>query len=112
MREKKEINVEIGERARRARVQAKLTQEQLAERIEVSTQYISDMERGIVGISVPTLRKLCLALNVSSDRLLFSTCDVNRYPEISEKKNLLSFRQTALLQQIIESYIEAVSSEK
>ena len=35
MREKKEINVEIGERVKLSREQAKLTQEQLAERIEV-----------------------------------------------------------------------------
>ena len=40
MREKKKINVQIGERVRIAREQAKLTQEQFAERIEVSPQYI------------------------------------------------------------------------
>ena len=55
MREKKEINIQIGERVKSAREQAKLTQEQLAERIEVSTQYVSDLERGVVGISIPTI---------------------------------------------------------
>ena len=53
MREKKEINIQIGEQVRIAREQAKLTQEQFAERIEVSPQYISDLERGVVGISIP-----------------------------------------------------------
>ena len=48
MREKKEINIQIGEQIRLAREQAKLTQEQFAERIEVSPQYISDLERGVV----------------------------------------------------------------
>ena len=51
MREKKEINIQIGEQIRLAREQAELTQEQFAERIEVSPQYISDLERGVVGIS-------------------------------------------------------------
>ena len=38
MREKKEINVQIGERIKLARENAKLTQEQFAERIDVSPQ--------------------------------------------------------------------------
>jgi transcriptional regulator with XRE-family HTH domain len=59
MREKKEINIQIGEQARIEREQAKLTQEMLAEKIEVSPQYISDLERGVVGIALPTLKKLC-----------------------------------------------------
>ena len=50
MREKKAINIEIGERVKAAREQADITQEQLAERIDVSTQYVSDLERGVVGI--------------------------------------------------------------
>ena len=45
MRVKKEINIQIGEQIKTAREQAKLTQEQLAERVEVSPQYISDLEK-------------------------------------------------------------------
>ena len=48
MREKKEINVQIGEQIKLARENAKLTQEQFAERIDVSPQYVSDLERGVV----------------------------------------------------------------
>ena len=48
MREKKEINIEIGLQIKCAREQAKMTQEQLAELIDVSPQYISDLERGVV----------------------------------------------------------------
>ncbi len=49
MREKKAINIQIGEQIKLAREQGKLTQKVLAERIEVSPQYISDLERGVVG---------------------------------------------------------------
>ena len=79
MREKKEINIQIGEQVRIARECAKLTQEQFAERIEVSPQYISDLERGVVGISIPTLKRACVALGVSSDQILFGS--------VSEKRN-------------------------
>ena len=52
MREKKQINIEIGEQIRAAREQARLTQEQLAEAIDVSVQFVSDLERGVVGVSL------------------------------------------------------------
>ena len=49
MREKKEINIRIGEQVKRVREQAGWTQEQLAEQVDVSPQYVSDLERGVVG---------------------------------------------------------------
>lgn len=56
MREKKETNIKIGEQVKKARERAGITQEQLAEKIDVSPQYISDPERGVVGISVEKLK--------------------------------------------------------
>lgn len=111
MREKKEINVKIGERVRIARENAKMTQEQFAERIEVSTQYVSDLERGVVGVSVPTLKKICLALGVSSDRLLFGVQAEDERAAIFDRCKNLSQKRFVLLSQIIESYIEAVKGD-
>lgn len=69
-RKPKEINVQIGERCRSAREAAGYTQERLAEQIGVSTQFLSDAERGITGMSVTTVIKLCNVLSVSADFLL------------------------------------------
>ena len=71
MRVKKEINIQIGEQIKQARERAKLTQEQFAERIDVSPQYVSDLERGVVGVSIATLKRICTTLCVSSDKILF-----------------------------------------
>lgn len=70
MNKQNPLNATIGLRIKQSRKAAKLTQEQLAEKIEVSTQYISDLERGVVGTSIPTLIKICDCLCVSSDFLL------------------------------------------
>ena len=78
MRVKKQINIEIGEQVKIARENLKMTQEQFAERIEVSPQYISDLERGVVGISIPTLKRACTVLGVSSDWILFGIKSQNR----------------------------------
>lgn len=61
---------EMGRRIQQARREARLTQMRFAERIDVSTQYVSDLERGIVGCSVPTLLKICDVLDVSADLIL------------------------------------------
>lgn len=63
----------IGSRIRTARKRADLTQEQLSEGIGVTPQYLSDLERGLVGTSIYTLIKICDKLNVSSDFILFGS---------------------------------------
>ncbi len=60
----------IGERIAECRHKKSLTQENLANEIDVSIQYISNLERGIVGASVETIIKICRALEVSSDYIL------------------------------------------
>lgn len=110
MRVKKQINIEIGEQVKLAREQAKLTQEQFAERIEVSPQYVSDLERGVVGVSIPTLKRICAVLGVSSDQILFGSETENRAAAIAEKCKSLSGRQYMLLSEIVDRFIEAIES--
>lgn len=108
MREKKEINIQIGEQVRIAREQAKLTQETLAEKIEVSPQYISDLERGVVGIALPTLKRLCCVLGVSSDQILFGSHLQERGNILANACSTLTDEQFAILIEIVNCYTKAV----
>lgn len=108
VREKKEINIEIGARVRQAREQARMTQERLAERLECSPQFVSDMERGVVGVSLSTLKKLCLNLGVTSDSILFGTESETALDALADRCRVLSKEQFSILAEIIEKYIEAV----
>ena len=112
MRQKKEINIQIGEQVRIAREQAKLTQETLAEKIEVSPQYISDLERGVVGIALPTLKKLCSSLGIASDQILFGTKSQDRGAVISNICNALTNEQFALLVEMVNCYVKAVNTSQ
>ena len=112
MRQKKEINIQIGEQVRLARELAKLTQEQLAEQIDVSPQYVSDLERGVVGISIPTLKKLCCAVGVTSDQILFGITSMERSLKIATQCSMLSDAQFEILTKIIGNYIDAIASTK
>ncbi|WP_309891973.1 helix-turn-helix transcriptional regulator [Archangium sp.] len=60
----------IGTAARAARVQANLTQEDVAERVGLATEVYGRLERGGMLPSVPTLKKLCETLHIPSDVLL------------------------------------------
>ena len=109
MREKKEINIQIGEQVRIAREQAKTTQEILAEKIDVSPQYISDLERGVVGIALPTLKKLCCALGISSDQILFGTQSQERGIVLSNVCQALTDEQFVFLVEMVNCYVKALN---
>ena len=110
VRVKKEINIQIGEQIKKAREQALLTQEQFAERIDVSPQYVSDLERGVVGVSISTLKRICIVLGVSSDQILFGSETKNRAAAIADKCKSLSENQYMLLSDIVDRFVEAVES--
>ena len=61
---------DIGVRARDARKKLQLTQEDVAERIDVSTEHYGRIERGQTLCSLLLFARLVHALNVSADCLL------------------------------------------
>lgn len=71
MREKKAINIQIGANIQTAREQAGYTQEALSELLGMTPNHLSAIERGVSGISLEGLQKLCLLLGVSADHVLF-----------------------------------------
>ncbi|MCM1230859.1 MAG: helix-turn-helix transcriptional regulator [Ruminococcus flavefaciens] len=62
---------EMGRRIRRQREALGYTREQLAEKLDVSTKFCSDIELGVKGVSIQTLAKLTDLLNLSADYILF-----------------------------------------
>ena len=82
--EKKQFFDSLGLRIAETRIGKKMTQAVLAERLDTTIQFISDLERGIVGISLLKFVKLCTILDVSSDYLLFGNRTDN-YAVMAEK---------------------------
>ena len=65
----KYLRKNIGRKIKLARSRTNYTQEKLAEKLSLSTRYISQLERGIAFGSATTIINLCKALNISSDFL-------------------------------------------
>lgn len=60
----------IGKRIKTARIRLDMTQERLAEQVNLSPSHLSNIETGTTKVSLPTIVKLANALQVSVDSLL------------------------------------------
>ena len=60
----------LGKRIREERIKLNLTQEQLAEKVDISTSYVGQIERGERNISLDTLVNVANILGVTIDFLL------------------------------------------
>lgn len=111
MQDKKKINVEIGLRIKEEREKAGLTQEKFAELIGLGPKSVSAFERGTVGISFTTLKKICQVLSVSSDQILFGNTakNENDLSELVRRLERLSPRQYSITKEIIFKLMEAFS---
>jgi transcriptional regulator with XRE-family HTH domain len=67
---KSELNISIGQRIRTLRLNKGISQEKLAELADLHRTYIGMIERGDKAVTIITLKKLSLALNVSINELV------------------------------------------
>ena len=114
MREKKAINVQVGARIRKARESAGLTQERFAELAGISPQNVSCVERGLAGVSLTVLRRMCQILQVSSDALLTGETTGNEVDAIARRLRQLPPEQFRVVREVINRVLEltTLSNEK
>lgn len=106
VREKKEINIHIGNAIRVARERAGLTQEQFGELVSLGTKNVSDIERGVAGITVSTLKRICEKLSISSDSILFANNEKNNVQMLTERLERLTPAQYAAIETFINHVFE------
>ena len=104
-------NAALGKRLKEARLKKKLTQEQLAEKADISAIYLSELERGEKSPSMTVFVNLVLALDISADYLLLDELPsgmdhVNN--EISQRLNKLTPKQRASALAILDAYIKSL----
>ena len=107
---KKDINITLGKKIWDARKKAKLTREQLAEKINVSVRFLADVESGLTGVYVTTLKALCLTLDVSADYLLGIDIDEKNYDSILKKIKRIPEEKLENIEKIIDEIIKLTSN--
>ena len=69
--------IAVGRRIQQKRQLLDISQEELAERIDRATKYISDIERGICGMSIETMMSITRELDMSLDYMIYGSGTTN-----------------------------------
>lgn len=103
---------EIGKRILERRKQLRLTQEELAERANITPQTVSSAELGKKALRPENIIKIYAALNVSTDYLLRGIIAAEDYSDLIQKYTQLSPNQYRHLEDIVNSFISAVKENE
>lgn len=79
-------NKAIGRHVKKYRRIKNLTQDQLAEAVDISTVHMSHIETGSVCMSMDCLLKVCSVLEITPNHLLLSDFNLKKDPGILEEK--------------------------
>ena len=97
----------IGQRIRKFRKAYRLSQEQLAEKVGISTTHMSHIETGNTKLSLPLFVKLANVLSIQTDELLHDTPQKNKTAIKGELEEILDSCSMQDIQ-IIEDVVQAV----
>lgn len=112
MREIPEQNQILGENIKREREKAGYTQERFSEIIDMTPNNLSAVERGVAGVSLKTLRRICEALKVSADDLLFGQREKSDGEALIRKLERLDAWQMRIVQEVLSALLEAFALKK
>ena len=98
----------IGRRIQEIRKQRGLTQEQMAERVNISPHYLSALERGVYNIKLDLLVDILNILNCSADEVfqdVVSSSSKIKASQLSEKLKGLPLHEQRKILEVIEIMI-------
>lgn len=109
---RKDLNVLVGANIKREREKAGFTQDQFSELLGIGSKSLSSIERGVVGVSLTTLLKICDVLHISANALLYEQAQKNDADSITMQLQRLSPEQFQIASDVIINLIKAFSLEK
>ncbi|MDE6221608.1 MAG: helix-turn-helix domain-containing protein [Lachnospiraceae bacterium] len=99
----------IGQKIRKVRKSRGLSQEELAERIGISTTHMSHIETGNTKLSLPVFVDIASALEVRTDELLLDDSPAERIAAVAAISNILEECNTKEIR-IMEDLIKALKT--
>lgn len=103
-----DLNIEIGKRIRAEREKKGWSREAFAERLNMSSSFVYDLEHGKSGPSNETLIVLSDVLDVTTDTLLFGPGHKEDYTNITRHLKDLSADQLDQIEKIVCAVVNAV----
>lgn len=96
----------MGTRMKRRRKELKMSQAELAEKVNVSNNHISSIETGKQIPSLTTFVKICEQLDTTPDFLLLGSLHTDNLPKnICDSLALCNKKDLPLIQDIVENFV-------
>lgn len=112
---KNTLNFEVGGRIRRLRERSHYTREALAEKADISVQFLADIETGRKSMTIRTLRNIAEALQISTDYIVFGVAqkyspeNASNFEFLIEKLNP---NEKHFAEKILKVYLDSLSYAK
>ena len=103
------IEVLIGKRIKEQRKKNKLTQEQLSEKLGISKNHLSAIERGVYRVQIETLVMIINSLDCTADDLFCDVIDkgyIIKSSRLSEKIEKLSPEEQNRILAVVDTLVE------
>ena len=108
--------VSIGGRIRKQREYLGLTREQLAEKLDITPKFWSDIELGVKGMSVPTLCRIATTPSLSTDYILFGKQEkkekLSVFKALSPMVESIAPSQLPYLESVLKAVISAMNHKE
>lgn len=101
--------IALGKNIKYYRKQKKLTQEQLAEQVNLSLGFISQVERGVTSMSLDTLIDICNSLDCSPGEILenIQSCSKHKFSnDLLTLYEQLPKRDQSLFYHMMKAYVD------
>ena len=97
----------VGKRIRKQRELLGYTREALAEKLEITPKFCSDIELGLKGMSVPTLCKISEVLGLSTDYILYGAVETDSLAPIIEVLKHCPDEKIPYLENIVRTFVRS-----
>lgn len=95
---------EVGQRIRQLRLLSDYTQAEFAEAVDISINFLSEIENGKKGLSQERLARICHQLHASCDYILFG--NTSKPIDLIEVTNGMSIDELKTLKEYLDSLIK------
>ena len=109
---RKDLNVLVGINIKREREKASFTQDRFSELLGIGSKSLSSIERGVVGVSLATLLKICDILHISANVLLYEQTQDHDADSIAMQLKMLSAEQFEIASDVMTNLFKAFTLEK
>ena len=106
---REELNNRIGKRVRTQREFLGITREGLRDYVNISPQFLSEIECGVKGVSAETLYKLCEGLGLSADYLLMGKENPADVSAILATLSTIDEKYLPLADDLLKTFIKTIA---